>query len=187
MISLKDWMETVDYRVTEGSNYCWHCFGDNAYSLDSWNGDHDGHSHSITFDRKTQTVYMVEVCDFVNERAYRYINPEFRDAYRNEVKARGVEDVAWEPVRFTDLETEEDWLEKARAIFLDQDYDTRVSIPLDFTDEELLRYMCIAHERDITFNQLVEEALRNAIEEFKQDPDGFKDRATHWKKTRDFA
>ena len=76
-----------------------------------------------------------------------------------------------------DLETDEDFLEKASAIFDGKDYDTRVSIPVDFTDEELLRYMTLAHERDITFNQLVEEALRHAIEEAKRDPEGFKARA----------
>lgn len=38
------------------------------------------------------------------------------------------------------------------------------SIELDFSDEELLQYMKLAHERDITFNKFVENALRAAIE-----------------------
>lgn len=38
------------------------------------------------------------------------------------------------------------------------------SIELDFTDEELLQYMKLAHEQDITFNKFVEKALRAAIE-----------------------
>jgi len=53
------------------------------------------------------------------------------------------------------------------AIIAGEDYDTRVQVPVDFTDEELLTYMKLAHERDITFNQLVEEALRAAIDEYK--------------------
>jgi len=52
------------------------------------------------------------------------------------------------------------------AIVNNEDYDTRVSVPVDFTDEELLTYMKMAHDRDITFNQLVEDALRAAIDEF---------------------
>jgi hypothetical protein len=40
--------------------------------------------------------------------------------------------------------------------------------------------MKLAHERDMTFNQLVEEALRTAIEEHKRDPEGMKQRATDW-------
>ena len=42
-----------------------------------------------------------------------------------------------------------------------------MQVPVDFTDEELLQYMKLAHERDMTFNELVEEALRHAIAEFE--------------------
>jgi hypothetical protein len=73
MITLKEWMEVVDYRITEGSAYSWQCFGANAYCLDSWDGDQDGHSLSITFDQKTQTVYEVQIHDYRNQRAYRMI------------------------------------------------------------------------------------------------------------------
>jgi hypothetical protein len=54
-------------------------------------------------------------------------------------------------------------------------------MPVDFTDEELLKYMKMAHERDMTFNQFVEEALRQAIEEHKRDPEGMKARVEQWK------
>ncbi len=39
------------------------------------------------------------------------------------------------------------------------------SIEVDFSDEELLQYMKLAHDMDITFNKFVETALRRAIEE----------------------
>jgi hypothetical protein len=35
---------------------------------------------------------------------------------------------------------------------------------MEFSDEELLTYMKLAHEQDITFNQLVERALREALD-----------------------
>lgn len=168
MITLKDFMEVVGYRITEGSDYGWSCFGHNAYSLDSWNGDQNGHSVSVTFDTKTQVVYQTEVYDYTNDRAYRLINPDYLDAFKNEAVSRGVSaDEAWEDVNYIDLETDEDFLEKAYAIVNDQAYDTRVQIPVNFTDEELLTYMKMAHDRDITFNQLVEEALREAIAQAK--------------------
>lgn len=44
-------------------------------------------------------------------------------------------------------------------------YDTRVKVPVDFSDEELLQYMKLAHDRDMTFNEFVEEALRHALVE----------------------
>lgn len=161
---MKEFMDLVEYKITEGSAYCWQCYGSDAYSLDSWNGDHDGHSFTIIFDNKTQEVYEVQAHDFQRNRAYRMINTDYAKKHRKESKRREVNlNEAWEEVDYVDLETTEDFLEKSQAIISGQDYDTRVSVPVDFTDEELLTYMKIAHERDITFNQLIEEALREAI------------------------
>jgi hypothetical protein len=186
MISLKEWMEVVGYRITEGSDYGWQCYGDNGYCLDSWNGHQDGHSFSIIFDTKTQEVYEVQAHDYKHGRAYRMIHPNYAPKYMLEAADRDCPtDEAFEGADYVDLETEEDWLEKASAIASGEDYDTRVSIPLDFTDEELLTYMKMAHEHDMTFNQFVEEALRTAIEEHKRDPEGMKSKADRWKAERD--
>jgi hypothetical protein len=43
--------------------------------------------------------------------------------------------------------------------------DGKESIDVEFSDEEILQYMKLAHERDITFNKFIELALRKAIEE----------------------
>jgi hypothetical protein len=187
MITLKEWMEIVDYRITEGSTYGWQCFGHNAYCLDSWNGDHNGHSFSIIFDTKTQEVFEVQAHDFQNSRAYRMINPNHAQAHTKETANRGVPDEAWEDVNYVDLEADDDFMQKALAIAAGEDYDTRVSIPLDFTDEDLLKYMKLAHERDMTFNQFVEEALREVIEDYKRDPEGMKARTDRWKADYDLT
>jgi len=47
--------------------------------------------------------------------------------------------------------------------------DGRVEMEIDFTDEELLTYMKMAHEQDITFNQFVENALRRFLDEEEND------------------
>lgn len=169
MITLKEWMEVVGYRVTEGSDYGWQCYGNDAYCLDSWNGDQDGHSFSITFDQKTQTVYEVQIHDYRNQRAYRMINPDYTAAYTAEADSRTIHNgnEAWEDVNYIDLEVDDDWIQKAQAVAAGEVYDTRISVPVDFTDEELLKFMKLAHERDVTFNQLVETALREAIESHK--------------------
>jgi hypothetical protein len=175
MITLKEWMEVVDYRITEGSNYCWSCYGSDSYMLDSWDGDQDGHSFSIIFDTRTQEVYEVQAHDYLNNRAYRLINPDYVKAHSEEAKSRDSDiKEAWDDVNYTDLEVDDDWLGKAEAIFAGKDYDTRVSIPVDFTDEELFAYMKMAHERDITLNQLIEQALREAMLDFEADPEAFK-------------
>jgi len=188
MITLKEWMEIVDYRITEGGDYGWNCFGLNSHQLSAWNGIHGkgGWSLNIVFDTQTQEVYEAEVCDYTNDRAYRIINPDYKKAHDDEGKERGeFANQAWDDVDYTDLEVVDDWISKATSIVDGQEYDTRISVPLDIPDGDLLKYMILAHERDMTFNAFVEEALRNAIEEFNQDPEGAKTRAQKWLADRD--
>lgn len=169
MITIKDYMETINYRITEGDQYLWTCYGYNSYSLDSWNGDNtEGYNIGIVFDTQTQTVYEMSACDYKNQRAYRWIHPEYREKYQKESKDRDANpNEAWDDVNFIDLEVEDDILEKSRAIVSGEEYDTRVIIPLEFSDAELLTYMKMAHERDLSFNDFIEEILRTAINEFK--------------------
>jgi len=152
MITLKEWMEVSNYRITEGSDY--NAYG-GAYALTSWNGDQDGYSLEIIFDQKTQTVYEVQACDYKHNRAYRLIN----DAH----KQVGRDDEAWDDTRWIDLEADDDWIQKAQAIVAGRDYDTRITVPIDLTDQELLALMKLAHERDVTLNHLVDQVLREAM------------------------
>jgi hypothetical protein len=168
MITIKEWMELVDYKITEGSDYGWSCYGPNAYTLDSWNGVHGtgGYSFSIVFSTKSQKVYEVSMCDYTNDRAYRMINPKNQEKHRKEAESRNVNlNEAWDGVDYVDLDVVDDFIQKALAIRAGEEYDTRVQVPVDFSDEDLLQYMKLAHERDMTFNELVEEALRHAISE----------------------
>ena len=175
MITLKEWMEIVDYRITEGSNYNWQCYGHNAHMLDSWNGDQDGHSFTVIFDTKTQTVYEVQAHDYVHNRAYRLINPDFNEAFQAESSDRGeFGNQAWDNVDYTDLEVDDDFIQKCLAIRAGEEYDTRVQITVDFSDEDLLQYMKLAHERDITFNEFVTQALTEAIQAHDTDPERFR-------------
>lgn len=167
MITMKDWMELVEFKITEGSEYCWQCYGPNAYTLDSWNGDHDGYSISIIFDTATQEVYETQANDYFNNRAYRMINPDYALKYSAEFANRGVERFDSDDVKYIDLEVADDFIQKALAIRSGEPYDTRVQVEVDFSDEVLLQYMKLAHERDMTFNELIEEVLRRAIFEFE--------------------
>lgn len=164
-MKLKEWLETVDYRITEGSEYGWRCFGDRAYSLSYWNGDHDGHSMNVVFDTETQDIYTAEVCDYTGGRAYRWIHPEHLHSYKGEVINREVNDVAWEDTRWTDLEVFDDWKAKTEAIRDGRPYDLRVSVPIELPDDEMFQLMIRAHKEDITLNQLVERILTQHIGE----------------------
>ncbi len=164
MITLKDFMETVDYKITEGSDFCWNCYGSDAYTLSYWNQDHEGHGLAIIFDTRTHEVYEAQAHDYKHNRAYRLINPDYKDSYDSEAATRGMDSSeAWDEVSYVDLETDEDFLDKAQCIMSGEDYDTRIDMPLRLDNDALFELMKQAHERDITLNQLVEEVLRNVI------------------------
>lgn len=152
MITLKEWMEVVDYRITEGGDY--YAYG-GAYSLSSWNGDQDGYSLEIIFDQKTQVVYEVQACDYKHQRAYRLTNSNTPDDHPTAE--------AWDDVKWIDLESDDDWIQKALAIVAGEDYDTRVSIPINLPEAELMVLFKQAHAADMTFNDFVEKILREKL------------------------
>ena len=157
-------MKAINYRISEGSEYLWKCFGDNPFTLSYWDKDHDGVSADITFDTQTQEVYYATVHDYAKKRSYRLINPDYVEAYRQECKDKNVvENNAYDEVNYVTLETDEDFIEKLTAIVNKQPYNTKVQVPLELDKEEMYNLMSLAHERDITLNQLVESMLWEAI------------------------
>ena len=98
------------------------------------------------------------------------INPNYDEAFRKEAKTKTQwMNEAWENVDYIDLETDEDWLEKAQAIVMGLNYDTRVQVPLDLDKEQMFELMRLAHEGDMTLNEFVESILRKEILEKKDD------------------
>ena len=176
---MKEWMELVDYQITEGGDYGWGCYGPNSYTIDSWNGVHGrgGYSFSIVFSTKTQKVYEVSVCDYTNDRAYRMIAENKQDKHREEAEARGINlNQAWDDVEYVDLEVDDDFIQKCLAIKAGEEYSTDVSIPLDLPDDLLLEAAMNAHRQNITLNEYINNALRELLKEYEQDPVGVKAR-----------
>ena len=154
MITVKQWMELVDYKITEGSEY--YLGNMMLYVLESWDGNQDGYSVSVIFDPKDkQRVHIVEVCDYKNQRAYRRCASPQDDSN------------AWDEVSWVDLETDEDFIEKTVAIMKGVEYDTRISIPLTLTDDELLVLFKLAHAADVTFNEYVARAVQEQLDREK--------------------
>jgi hypothetical protein len=89
---------------------------------------------------------------------------------RKESKRRNIDkDEAWDDVRYTTLEVDDDFIQKCLAIKSGEDYDTRVSVPIDLDDSTIFQMMKMAHERDITLNEFVEDMLRQYIDTYHQD------------------
>ena len=152
MLTLKEFMELVDFKITEGSDY--HVNVPGLYLLSSWNGEQAGYSFDIAFHpADNQRVYLVEANDMKNNRAYRLKDP-----------ALDIDNVAWDGVEYTDLEVDDDFIQKCLAIKSGEEYDTRVSVPLELEDDLMFELMKKAHEEDITLNQMVEQVLREVID-----------------------
>lgn len=170
MITLKDYLEAIDYRITGGSEYQWKCFGPNARYLDCADKEGFGGDYSINavFDSVEQTVHAIELWDYVNDREYRWINPAY---IKDHMKACAKHDVdvyeSMDGRNYIDLDVAGDILEKISKVVAGEPYDTRVQVEVDMSEEDMLQYMKLAHKMDITFNELVEQALRHAIEERK--------------------
>ena len=173
MITIKDFMETVEYKISEGSKYQWDCYGNSAWTL-----THEDYPRNTTifivFDTEDQTVYEMQAWDGLYKREYRWINKQYINAHTAECVERGVPvHQSIDDRNYIELEVEEDMIEKATAIFKGLIYDERVQVQLDLSKDELLSIMTMAHKKDMTLNAFVEhiliEFIRKQEEQGKQD------------------
>lgn len=159
-MNLQQVNEALDHAITGGSEYLWNCYPD-ARTLD-YETDY-GHA-SVTYSTKTREIYEASAESKDSERPYRWLNPDFKDALEAESQERGIDNAsAWDDVKWIDLETEDDFLEKAQGVCTGDWFDERIQVPVNLSDADFLRLAKMAHERDITFNEMVCEALRSVI------------------------
>jgi hypothetical protein len=157
------------HKITSGSDYGWDCYGANTWSIDYTSKYAFGY---VIFDTVTQRVYEVNVTPAFGAwgtvehepKPYRYIDVDYRLSHDTEAKDRNVDaNQAWDDTNWVDLETEEDFIEKATKMFNGQGFDTRIQVPVELDDDTLLKLTMEAHKRDITLNKLIEEILRELI------------------------
>ena len=158
--------QAFNHKITSGSEYQWNCFPD-ARFLDY---ESDYAHATVLYSTETQEIYQADVSVkrdawAEDKKPYRWTNPSFKDAYLSEAKERNVDpDQAWDDAKYVDLEVEEDFFEKAIAMFNGEDFDTRVQIELDLEDDLILQLAMEAHKRDVTLNKMVEIVLQKAID-----------------------
>jgi len=158
--------QTFDHKITSGSEYQWNCFPD-ARFLDY---ESDFAHISVLYSTSDQKIYQADASvkrDAWDEdkKPYRWTNPFYKDAYLSEAKKRNVDpDQAWDDVTWIDLDVEDDWLEKATAMFNGDYWDTRVQIEVNLEDDLILGLAKEAHKRDITLNKMIEVVLQEVID-----------------------
>ena len=164
--------EAMNHQITGGSEYHWNCFPD-ARFLDY----ESAYAHvSILYSTVDQTVYQADASiksgvwpdDDRYDKPYRWTNNEFKDAYLNEAKERNVKpNQAWDNVNWIELETDEDFLEKSKAMFNGDYWDTRIQVPIDLDNNTILQLAMEAHKRDITLNNMIEIILQEVVDKHR--------------------
>jgi hypothetical protein len=161
--------QTFDHKITSGSEYQWNCFPD-ARFLDY---ESDFAHISVLYSTSDQKIYQADASlkrdawpnDNQYDKPYRWTNPFYKDAYLSESKKRNIDpDQAWDNIKWIDLEVEDDWLEKATAMFNGEVFDTRVQMEVDLDDDLILGLAKEAHKRDITLNTMIEVILQEVID-----------------------
>jgi hypothetical protein len=161
--------EITDHKITEGSEYGWDCYP-NARYLDY---ESEFAHVSVIYSTETQEIYEADVSTKVDAwftedkdmKPYRWLNPVYKDIMIAEAKKRKVKwRKAWDDVKWIDLEVEEDFLEKAKAIFNGELHDKRIQVPIDLEDDVILKLCMEAHKRDITLNNMMEIILQEVID-----------------------
>ena len=163
--------EALGHKITSGSEHQWNCYGPSARFLDY---ESEFAHASVIYSTETQEIFQAEVSVKreawdEDKKPYRWLNPEYKDSFYNEASDREVDpEQAWDDVKWIDLEVEGDWLEKATAMFNGLEFDTRIEVPIDLSDDLLLKLSMEAHKRDITLNKMVELVLQEAIDHHKE-------------------
>lgn len=156
--TLKQFLELMEYKTNDNSEYFDATLGEKLWCSSYWNEKHGdgGYSFQCIHNQDTLEVVQLEAHDYTRERSYRW-NPEH-------LRSTRTDEFAYDRVRFIDLEVVEDYVEKVVGIRSGLKYDSRVTIPVDFTDTEFLFIARAAHQEDVTINKFIENALKYQLE-----------------------
>jgi hypothetical protein len=92
LVTLKDYFNSVGYKITSGSEYLWGCYGKDAFALDADKKSRGKYTFStgIIFDTKKSKVYQMNSWDYKKKIIYRWVHPRYYKKYLKENKERGI-------------------------------------------------------------------------------------------------
>jgi hypothetical protein len=157
---LSDFMLATANRIIEGGDCSLECYPDGTRFIDAetkfgW--------ATAYYNPVSCEVYDVYVADSLERNHYyRWIHPDVKNEYHKFVIDNNIDNSEW---AFTDCET--DILVKLEAILNNRKFYIDVVLSFDLEDDVLKKLEDIALERNITFDDLVIEALTKYIESIK--------------------
>ena len=160
MITIENFLRAIKFKISETSKYEWECYGSNAHSMDYWNGEHDGYSASMVFDSKSNIVYEMNMCDYENYRAYRWISPKYEKKHANECSKRHVEDVAWQGVEWIPTMSSDDILEKISCIMNNKQYSPDPVVSVRIKYNEMVAFNKVSKHLNEPIQSILERLVR---------------------------
>lgn len=160
--------EVIDYRISGSSEFLYNCYGEKSPRYFDFIDIKNRPIGSFVADKEGK-VYEITVEVPERKLCYRWVDKEYIQAMQDEHLGKGVDfNFAWDDVPYTNLTLEDDILEKAEAITQAIEFDERVIMTNDLTDNDFLKIARMAHERDITFNEMVSKILGAVVQAHKQ-------------------
>lgn len=160
MKRINAFLRAANWQVTEGTAFGWDCFGPNIRYLIASINETDVHASAI-FSTESKELYVMELFVAEQNTNRRWINPKYQETYRSAFIARALDpDRADEVSQFIDTDFD-DMLRRTTEAFSGPRYS---DIDLHLEEEVAVAAMKVAHGKDITLNELVDEILRDAIQ-----------------------
>lgn len=133
MKKFKKLVKAAQFEITGGSEYLWNCYGKNARYLDMTNENFNVELN-LVFNSKNREVYQASL--YLSGLAFRWIHPEFLNAYKEECYSRDIDPrIAYEEIFYTDCDVFEDFVAKVKDSFTTGKCDTSVLMTIDLLPE----------------------------------------------------
>jgi hypothetical protein len=148
MITLNQYLELIQYKVTEG--YKFSMYSDDAYCLYHHNENKKFSSVSIVFDMYTRVVYAAEIIDTETDSAYVICHPSVLEQTK-----QGFDNFS----RYKFLETVDEFIELADKVL------GLETIQFDMDDETMALIEAGAKAYGLPFDAFVSMVLHNKLKE----------------------
>ena len=161
MFTLKNFLDLVEDNCTVERFPCGlECYGANT-SIYSAYVTNDYECCAAVND---SGIRELNLYDYRNKRNYRWTVPEVEPLRDAELLLAGLDPkLVDEDQEFIDLIMIEDMVKKMTAICAGEEYDTRITIPLEMSDDEFILIARAAHELDITLNEFMVQAIKEQL------------------------
>lgn len=157
-------LEASQFKIVGGSEYLWNSFGKDVRYLDIENSELNIQLDLI-FNTQTQEVFQASL--FMKDNTFRWLSPDYIDAYKKECYERDVDPrIAYDNVKYCDCAVFEDFLSKVKEAFETGTCDNKVTIQLDLKEEEKEQLLDAC--KDISLDDFVSQILAKEVEKITE-------------------